>query len=348
MRQLVRVLFEDKTSITLTTIDDLTNHQRHCFRKLFRFPDYFSNQVLRAITRHRATHAPQDGLRTVAAGPEGRLRRSRSRSQPTTFTLSQDDVASFWSVKMDQQDRASQCWHLLCDPALSQDFMFFDSIHDFLNDFVSAHPDLAHIRQSVEDRTMYVEAVSATMAFTLGCREHHKISRGEFCSSNLTDTFCVVPNVPTDQVSAFSVVSMTKLMMEFRAMDRQGRGLVDIRALRISRLVQINEAVLQTIFEGEVVLLHSVVKGCINFTDYVFVSLSLRDRMSDLSLQYWFRILDHNHEGYLCAADIRYFYASKVAITRTLTRTRTRTRTRTLTNPNPNPNPNTLTPQPEP
>ncbi len=148
--------------------------------------------------------------------------------------------------------------------------MFFDTIHDFLNDFVSAHPDLARIRQSVEDRTMYVEAVSATMAFTLGCREHHKISRGEFCSSNLTDTFCVVPNVPTDQVSAFSVVSMTTLMMEFRAMDRPGRGLVDIRALRISRLVQINEAVLQTISEGEAVLLHSFVKGCINFTDDVF------------------------------------------------------------------------------
>jgi hypothetical protein len=202
MRQLVHMLFGDKTSITLTTIDELTNHQRLCFRKLFRFPDYFSNQVLRAITRHRAAAATaaasssssrasasdEGGLPTVA-GKGGWLRSSRSQTTTTTtttLTLSPEDVASFWSGKIDQQDRATQCWHLLCDPALSQDFLFFDSIHDLLNDFVSAHQDLVNIRQSVEDAAMYVAAVSATIAFTLGCREHHKISRGEFCSRSFS------------------------------------------------------------------------------------------------------------------------------------------------------------------
>jgi hypothetical protein len=221
-------------------------------------------------------------------------------------------------------NRAQRYWQVLCPPG--QNFLERKDLAPAVQGLINSNSDLSFLRldsAESEQRAKYAVVVISSIFFTVNTATNGRISYTEFRNSNLADAFELLDRKKTEHVVSFSKAFFMEMQNDFEellAIERASsqsmksfdfEKLVSYETILCSGRFSISAIVLHRIF-AEVPRRLSHGKGVFDFEDYVWFALCEKDRMADGSVDYWFRCLDYDYDGYLSDQDLKFFYSLKV------------------------------------
>lgn len=202
------------------------------------------------------------------------------------------------------------------------------SMKDFeplLQSLVDRHPDLRFIRGNNIQRSRYIVCVLTSLFASLGAICSETISVSQLQNSRIPDLFfrCAVRSL--NEVLPFSphyfheihdafeqgVMMTQKENCEFSSDSKE--AVINMESLKATVSFDVSDAAVWRIFSSNARPLCSGVPGKMNFKDFMYFMLAQKDEMSSFSMEYWFRVLDLDQDGYISLSDIENFYREKLS-----------------------------------
>eukprot|EP01138_Halocafeteria_seosinensis_P013928 gb/GECG01014223.1/.p1 GENE.gb/GECG01014223.1/~~gb/GECG01014223.1/.p1 ORF type:complete len:752 (+),score=80.44 gb/GECG01014223.1/:1-2256(+) len=222
-----------------------------------------------------------------------------------------------------------------CSKGIRQRVLMRD-MQPLVEALVERHPDLHFLKRRPVLRSRYITAVLSTIGASLYGTCTGMVSIKELRQSNVADMFYACASVGLEEVTPFSVARFQQLhgifsqaakLCGFESLDspdEQDLGSVKViapngstmdktmadntkvspKSLRRVMRFRYPPSVENRLFSSHVRKITSGEEGKLNFEDFMWFYLAREDRSSDSSMEYWFRALDFDDDGYLSEHDI--------------------------------------------
>lgn len=218
------------------------------------------------------------------------------------------------------------CWRHLIEKAFDNVARFIHLLtfgqrnyllpEDFIplvQSIIDDHPGLKFLRAAPDFHMRYIQTVIARIYFSINRSWTGKISQNELRRSNflavlerLSQTEDI--NKITDY---FSYEHFYVIYCKFWSLDQDHDLLISKEDLARHNDASISSRIIERIFMG-IVSRHIQETGKMSYTDFVWFLMAEEDKKHPRSIEYWFRLMDMDGDGYISMYEMEYFYYEQV------------------------------------
>ncbi|XP_076281907.1 uncharacterized protein LOC143209727 isoform X1 [Lasioglossum baleicum] len=186
-----------------------------------------------------------------------------------------------------------------------------------VQDLVETHPGLIFLKEATEFHSRYVHTVIARIFYCVNRSWSGRISVAELRRSNLLSVIAILEHKEDiNLVTAyFSYEHFYVIYCKFWELDRDHDLFIDKKDLTKHNDHALSKRMIARIFSGAVT--RGGVKSAngvqqpqdkMSYTEFVWFLLSEEDKNHPTAIEYWFRCMDLDGDGYLSMYELEYFY----------------------------------------
>lgn len=204
-------------------------------------------------------------------------------------------------------DNPARFVHLL---TLGQrNYLLPDDFVPMVQSIIHDHPGLEFLRAAPDFHMRYIQTVIARIYFNLNKSWTGKISLTELRQSNLLAVLQVLSqeddiNQVTDY---FSYEHFYVIYCKFWTLDQDHDLLISKEDLARHNDAAISSRIIDRIFMG-IVSKQIQKTGKMSYSDFVWFLIAEEDKKHPRSIEYWFRLMDIDGDGYISMYEMEYFY----------------------------------------
>ncbi|XP_034938418.1 serine/threonine-protein phosphatase 2A regulatory subunit B'' subunit alpha-like [Chelonus insularis] len=189
-----------------------------------------------------------------------------------------------------------------------------------VQDVVDTHPGLIFLKEATEFHSRYVHTVIARIFYCVNRSWSGKISITELRRSNLLEVIGILEHEEDiNQVTSyFSYEHFYVIYCKFWELDRDHDLFIDKMDLTRHNDRALSTRLIERIFSGAVTRggvksggVHQHEKK-MSYTEFVWFLLSEEDKNHPTAIEYWFRCMDLDGDGYLSMYELEYFYEEQL------------------------------------
>lgn len=204
-------------------------------------------------------------------------------------------------------DNASRFVHLLTFG--QRNYLIPDDFVPLIQSIIDDHPGLKFLRAAPDFHMRYIQTVIARIYFSINKSWTGKISLNELRNSNLLAVLQVLSqeediNQITDY---FSYEHFYVIYCKFWSLDQDHDLLISKEDLARHNDASISSRIIERIFSG-IVSKQIQQTGKMSYSDFVWFLIAEEDKKHPRSIEYWFRLMDIDGDGYVSMYEMEYFY----------------------------------------
>lgn len=221
-----------------------------------------------------------------------------------------EQFMNFWQSMTTQcHDAASRFIYILTRGRRS--WLAPEDFIPLVQDVVETHPGLTFLKEATEFHSRYVHTVIARIYYCVNRSWSGKITTSELRRSNLLNIIQLLEDEEDiNQITQyFSYEHFYVIYCKFWELDRDHDLFIDKSDLTRHNDHALSTRIIDRIFSG------CVTRGNkknqderMSYTDFVWFLLSEEDKLHPTAIEYWFRCMDIDGDGYLSMYELEYFY----------------------------------------
>ncbi|XP_054157890.1 serine/threonine-protein phosphatase 2A regulatory subunit B'' subunit beta-like isoform X2 [Oppia nitens] len=182
-----------------------------------------------------------------------------------------------------------------------------------LQDVIDTHPGLAFLKEAEEFHSRYVHTVIARIYYCVNKSWTGRITLPELKKSNFIQVLSLLEeeddiNQITDY---FSYEHFYVIYCKFWELDKDHDLFISKTDLSRHNDSAISSRMIDRIFSGAVTRGDTRKDGLLSYSEFVWFLLSEEDKRHPRSIEYWFRCMDLDGDGYLSMYELEYFYSEQ-------------------------------------
>ncbi|XP_070538327.1 serine/threonine-protein phosphatase 2A regulatory subunit B'' subunit beta-like isoform X2 [Ptychodera flava] len=233
--------------------------------------------------------------------------------------ITQNSFTSMWKkIVQNCHDEVSRFLRLLAPAGCN--FLQPEDFYCLVQDVVDTHPGLQFLQDSPEFHSRYIHTVIARIFYTVNRSWTGRITLNELRRSNLLQTIQVLEdeediNQITDY---FSYEHFYVIYCKFWELDTDHDLFIDKKDLTKHNDHAISSRMIERIFSGAVTRGSTQQEGKMSYSEFVWFLMSEEDKRQPTSIEYWFRCMDLDGDGFLSMYELEYFYEEQLQKMETL------------------------------
>ncbi|XP_050310017.1 uncharacterized protein LOC126745983 isoform X2 [Anthonomus grandis grandis] len=225
-----------------------------------------------------------------------------------------EQFMTFWQgMALSSHDAASRFVYILTRGR--RQYLVPEDFIPMVQDVVETHPGLTFLKEATEFHSRYVHTVIARIFYCVNRSWSAKISIAELRRSNLLGVIQVLEEEEDiNQITQyFSYEHFYVIYCKFWELDRDHDLFIDKQDLTRHNDHALSTRIIDRIFCGCVTRGHKRnQEEKMSYTDFVWFLLSEEDKMHPTAIEYWFRCMDLDGDGYLSMYELEYFYEEQM------------------------------------
>ncbi|XP_072034004.1 serine/threonine-protein phosphatase 2A regulatory subunit B'' subunit alpha-like isoform X2 [Amphiura filiformis] len=225
-----------------------------------------------------------------------------------------DMFITMWNKLIKEcHDDASRFFRLLACPG--NRYITADDFYPIIQDVVDSHPGLTFLQDAPEFHSRYIHTVIARIFYCINRSWTGRITLPELRKSNLLSVIALLEEEDDiNQIAEyFSYEHFYVVYCKFWELDSDHDLYIDKTDLSRHQDHAISSRMLDRIFSpGTVLSPKSVEEGRMSYSEFVWFLISEEDKKSPMSIEYWFRCMDVDGDGYLSMYELEYFYEEQL------------------------------------
>ncbi|KAL3283469.1 hypothetical protein HHI36_006612, partial [Cryptolaemus montrouzieri] len=185
-----------------------------------------------------------------------------------------------------------------------------------VQDVVETHPGLIFLKEATEFHSRYVHTVIARIYYCVNRSWSGKITIPELRRSNLLNIIQLLEEEEDiNQITQyFSYEHFYVIYCKFWELDRDHDLFIDKQDLTRHNDHALSTRIIDRIFSGCVTRgqRRSQQDEKMSYTEFVWFLLSEEDKLHPTAIEYWFRCMDLDGDGYLSMYELEYFYEEQM------------------------------------
>lgn len=202
-----------------------------------------------------------------------------------------------------------------------REFILPEDLVPLVQDVVESHPGLNFLKDAVEFHSRYIHTVIARIFYCVNRSWSGRITLPELRRSNLLDVIASLElqDDINQIVDYFSYEHFYVIYCKFWELDTDHDLLIDKDDLARHDDHAVSSRVIERVFSGAVSrggLAPSDGAACkhdkMSYTEFVWFLLSEEDKRHPTSIEYWFRCMDLDGDGFISMYEMEYFYEEQL------------------------------------
>ncbi|XP_069687775.1 uncharacterized protein [Periplaneta americana] len=196
----------------------------------------------------------------------------------------------------------------------TREFLVPEDFIPLVQDVVDTHPGLTFLKEATEFHSRYVHTVIARIYYCVNRSWSGRITLPELRRSNLIRVIQLLEEEEDiNQVTAyFSYEHFYVIYCKFWELDRDHDLYIDKQDLTRHSDHALSSRMIDRIFSGAVTRGTRQHDDKMSYTEFVWFLLSEEDKTHPTAIEYWFRCMDLDGDGYLSMYELEYFYEEQL------------------------------------
>lgn len=223
-------------------------------------------------------------------------------------------------------DQYLACWRHLIETAFDnvsrfihlltfgqRNYLLADDFVPLIQSIIEDHPGLKFLRAAPDFHMRYIQTVIARIYFSINKSWTGKISQNELRQSNFMSVLEQLSQIEDiNKINDyFSYEHFYVIYCKFWSLDQDHDLLISKEDLARHNDASISSRIIERIFMG-IVSRHIQETGKMSYTDFVWFLIAEEDKKHPRSIEYWFRLMDIDGDGYISMYEMEYFYYEQV------------------------------------
>ncbi|KAK8749752.1 hypothetical protein OTU49_015522 [Cherax quadricarinatus] len=227
--------------------------------------------------------------------------------------LTQEQFADYWSrVISTCHDMASRFVRVLSRGM--RNYLMPEDFLSMIQDVVDTHPGLTFLKEATEFHSRYVHTVIARIYYCVNRSWSGRITLPELRRSNLLQVISYLEeeediNQITDY---FSYEHFYVIYCKFWELDTDHDLFIDKHDLAKHNERALSWRMIERIFSGAVTRGRLQKQDRMGYQEFVWFLISEEDKRHPTAIEYWFRCMDLDGDGYLSMYELEYFYEEQL------------------------------------
>ncbi|XP_066908433.1 uncharacterized protein [Halyomorpha halys] len=196
----------------------------------------------------------------------------------------------------------------------NRDYLIPEDFMPLVQDVVDTHPGLTFLKEAVEFHSRYVHTVISRIYYCVNSSWTGRITLQELRRSNLLPVISLLEKEEDiNQVTQyFSYEHFYVIYCKFWELDRDHDLFIDKHDLARHSDHALSTRLIDRIFSGAVTRgkqsKDTDKQNKMSYTEFVWFLLAEEDKSHPRAIEYWFRCMDLDGDGYLSMYELEYFY----------------------------------------
>ncbi|CAL4060675.1 unnamed protein product, partial [Meganyctiphanes norvegica] len=227
--------------------------------------------------------------------------------------LTQEQFCDYWTrVLSTSHDGASRLVKVLSRGA--RNYLVPEDFLSLIQDVVDTHPGLTFLKEATEFHSRYVHTVIARIYYCVNRSWSGRITVPELRRSNLLQVISYLEeeediNQITDY---FSYEHFYVIYCKFWELDTDHDLFIDKHDLAKHNERALSWRMIERIFSGAVTRGRLQKQDRMGYQEFVWFLISEEDKRHPTAIEYWFRCMDLDGDGYLSMYELEYFYEEQL------------------------------------
>ncbi|RWS12194.1 protein phosphatase PP2A-like protein [Dinothrombium tinctorium] len=226
-----------------------------------------------------------------------------------TKTITCDAFVEYWKkLSIASFDEASKFVKILTKS--KRNYLIPEDFIPMLQDVIDTHPGLTFLKDAIEFHMRYINTVIARIYYCVNQSWSGRITVSELRKSNFLSVLALLEdeediNQITDY---FSYEHFYVIYCKFWELDKDHDLIIDKYDLSRHNDGAISSRMINRIFSGAVTQGPARKQSKMTYFEFVWFLLAEEDKKHPRSIEYWFRCMDIDGDGYLSMYELEYFY----------------------------------------
>ncbi|KAK7073337.1 Serine/threonine-protein phosphatase 2A regulatory subunit B'' subunit alpha [Halocaridina rubra] len=227
--------------------------------------------------------------------------------------LTQEQFSDYWSrVISTCHDMASRFVRVLSRGV--RNYLIPEDFLSMIQDVVDTHPGLTFLKEATEFHSRYVHTVIARIYYCVNRSWSGRITVPELRRSNLLQVISYLEeeediNQITDY---FSYEHFYVIYCKFWELDTDHDLFIDKHDLAKHNERALSWRMIERIFSGAVTRGRLQKQDRMGYQEFVWFLISEEDKRHPTAIEYWFRCMDLDGDGFLSMYELEYFYEEQL------------------------------------
>lgn len=193
-------------------------------------------------------------------------------------------------------------------------YLLPDDFVPLIQDVIDTHPGLTFLKEAAEFHSRYVHTVIARIYYNVNRSWSGQISIPELRKSNFLQILALLEEEEDiNQITEyFSYEHFYVIYCKFWELDKDHDLFIDKHDLSRHNDGAISLRMIERLFSGAVTRGPIQKDGKMSYTEFVWFLLSEEDKRHPRSIEYWFRCMDLDGDGFLSMYELEYFYEEQL------------------------------------
>jgi len=221
--------------------------------------------------------------------------------------IAEKDILPFFKDKVFGKPLKEAAFWVVCS---NEGYVRGDDFKPLVRNVIDTHPGLDFLKATPEFQDRYLETVCMRIVYTLNRCGNGKVTLREFVKSDLVDQMFEVEADEdiNKELKYFSYEHFYVIYCKFWELDTDHDFLIDKDDLLKYANYSLTYRIVERVFSGAGRPLTSGVTGKMGYEDFLWFLLSEEDKNSTTALDYWFKCIDIDMDGFLSFFELNHFY----------------------------------------
>ena len=236
-------------------------------------------------------------------------------TRPGSLRIVKDDFVQYWKTRLSLRDPVRNFFNIVKQD--SNDYITRADFRDFLWVLLDTHPGLAFLRDSPEFQERYADTVICRIFYHTDCKKVNKIYLRDLRrAKNPSIIKSWLDLDATEDINSvrhfFSYEHFYVLYCKFWDLDSDHDFLIDKEDLIKYDGHAWSSRGIDRVFAQVGMRFTSGIPGKMNYDDFVWFILSDEDKTNEVSLEFFFSIVDLDGDGVIRDHEMKFFYEDQV------------------------------------
>lgn len=227
--------------------------------------------------------------------------------------VTSDVFIDFWK-RIVSTGRDEPTWFVKILSKATRNYLVPEDFIPMMQDVIDTHPGLTFLKEAVEFHSRYINTVIARIFYCVNRSWSGRITIPELRKSNFLQVLSLLEEEEDiNQITEyFSYEHFYVIYCKFWELDKDHDLYIDRYDLSRHNEGAISMRMIDRIFSGAVTRGAVQKEGKMSYSEFVWFIMSEEDKRHPRSIEYWFRCMDIDGDGYLSMYELEYFYEEQL------------------------------------